>query len=317
MSTEASWLSDPSAMHDLRYWDGAAWTEHVIDAGAQSVDPPPPGLPAPLAAPAAPPPPPPPAAASPPDAPPAPAAQQPTGKLSWKDRLKQAAEQGKAVAEQAKGAVAEQQSKRAQQWAEDPNTIWWGESKGAGTSATGMSKARYRITKDRISIDTGLLGVRSEQVPLWAVKDIDVRQSLLYRGQDVGDVILQLEDPAYGVDPSGAMSMSGMTEAGTTSGEVLLDNIEGPYRVQELLMPLVSEARAKKLRERQTQYLNVNPGYGAAMAGMAAPAPAAPPPPAGPPADLSDQLRKLAALRDDGVLSEEEFAAQKARLLSG
>lgn len=309
MSTEASWLKDPSGMHDMRYWDGAAWTEHVSDAGSQSVDPAPPDLPAPMAAPASPPPPPPPAASTPPP--------QPTGKLSWKDRLKQAADQTKGLAEQAKGAVAEQQSKRTQQWAEDPNTIWWGESKGAGTSATGMSKARYRITKDRLSIDTGLLGVRSEQVPLWAVKDIDVRQSLLYRGQDVGDVILQLEDPAYGVDPSGAMSMSGMSEAGTTSGEVLLDNIEGPYRVQELLMPLVSEARAKKLRERQTQYLNVNPGYGAAMAGMAPPAPPAPPPAAGPPVDLSDQLRKLAALRDDGVLSEEEFAAQKARLLSG
>ncbi len=310
MSTEASWLKDPSGMHDMRYWDGAAWTEHVSDAGAQSLDPAPPDLPAPVAAPAAPPPPPPPAAAATPP-------PQPTGKLSWKDRLKQAADQTKGLAEQAKGAVAEQQSKRTQQWADDPNTIWWGESKGAGASATGMSKARYRITKDRISIDTGLLGVRSEQVPLWAVKDIDVRQSLLHRGQDVGDVVLQLEDPAYAVDPSGAMSMSGMSESGTTSGEVVLDNIEGPYRVQELLMPLVSEARAKKLRERQTQYLNVNPGYGAAMAGMAPPAPPAPPPAAGPPVDLSDQLRKLAALRDDGVLSEEEFAAQKARLLGG
>jgi hypothetical protein len=32
--------------------------------------------------------------------------------------------------------------------------------------------------------------------------------------------------------------------------------------------------------------------------------------------DLADQLRKLAALRDEGILTDEEFAAQKARLLS-
>jgi hypothetical protein len=32
--------------------------------------------------------------------------------------------------------------------------------------------------------------------------------------------------------------------------------------------------------------------------------------------DLADQLGRLAALRDQGVLTEEEFAAQKAKLLS-
>ncbi|MBA2624505.1 MAG: SHOCT domain-containing protein, partial [Acidimicrobiia bacterium] len=39
--------------------------------------------------------------------------------------------------------------------------------------------------------------------------------------------------------------------------------------------------------------------------------------PAGPPVDVADQLRKLASLRDEGILSDEEFAAQKARLLGG
>ena len=34
------------------------------------------------------------------------------------------------------------------------------------------------------------------------------------------------------------------------------------------------------------------------------------------PVDVADQLTKLAALRDQGVLTEEEFAAQKARLLA-
>ena len=36
----AGWLTDPSGRHQHRYWDGAAWTEHVADAGRQSVDPP-------------------------------------------------------------------------------------------------------------------------------------------------------------------------------------------------------------------------------------------------------------------------------------
>jgi hypothetical protein len=44
---------------------------------------------------------------------------------------------------------------------------------------------------------------------------------------------------------------------------------------------------------------------------------AAPPAPAPPPAaDPIEQLKELAGLRDSGVLTEEEFAAQKAKLLA-
>jgi len=45
-----------------------------------------------------------------------------------------------------------------------------------------------------------------------------------------------------------------------------------------------------------------------------------PPPPAAPPVatqSLVDQLKGLAELKDQGVLTEEEFAAQKARILAG
>jgi hypothetical protein len=41
----------------------------------------------------------------------------------------------------------------------------------------------------------------------------------------------------------------------------------------------------------------------------------APPPAAAPAADPIEQIRELAALRDSGALTEEEFAAQKAKLL--
>ena len=48
----------------------------------------------------------------------------------------------------------------------------------------------------------------------------------------------------------------------------------------------------------------------------------APPPPAAAPAqddgdDLIAQLEKLGDLRDKGILTDEEFAAQKAKLLAG
>ena len=166
---EASWLPDPGGTHELRYWDGTAWTEHVSDQGMTGVEP--------VSAPVPPPAP----AFAPPPPPAAPAAEAPApagGKLSWKDRLKQVADQGKAMADLGKQKLAEQQAKRTEQWANDPNTLWFGESKNVATSAMGVSKARYRITKDRVWIESGLLGTKTESVPLWSVKDIDVRQAV-------------------------------------------------------------------------------------------------------------------------------------------
>ena len=36
-----NWYPDPYRRHQVRYWDGARWTEHVADRGDQQVDPPP------------------------------------------------------------------------------------------------------------------------------------------------------------------------------------------------------------------------------------------------------------------------------------
>jgi Short C-terminal domain len=44
-------------------------------------------------------------------------------------------------------------------------------------------------------------------------------------------------------------------------------------------------------------------------------APAMPTPPVGEP-DVAEQIRKLAALRDEGLLSSEEFETKKAEMLS-
>ncbi|MFD8323192.1 SHOCT domain-containing protein [Kitasatospora purpeofusca] len=61
-------------------------------------------------------------------------------------------------------------------------------------------------------------------------------------------------------------------------------------------------------------------GRWAQQESYAEPAPAAPPPAAAAPAaptmeEKLDQLKDLATLKDQGVLTEEEFAAQKARIL--
>jgi hypothetical protein len=38
--TPAQWAKDPGGRHELRWWDGTRWTEHVANAGVTSIDPP-------------------------------------------------------------------------------------------------------------------------------------------------------------------------------------------------------------------------------------------------------------------------------------
>lgn len=37
---EGRWLPDPTGRHQLRHWDGAAWSVHVLDDGTPGTDPP-------------------------------------------------------------------------------------------------------------------------------------------------------------------------------------------------------------------------------------------------------------------------------------
>src|SRR3954467_4170071 len=120
---------------------------------------------------------------------------------------------------------------------------------------------------------------------------------------DIGDVVLNLDDPAFGAQQD-TVNLTGAPEHGTTSGQAVLDNIEGPYAVLDLLSPLTSEARRKKTIERQSQYVHMQPP--GVPYGM---------PPAPAQLDLVEKLRQLGQLRDAGILTEEECAAQKGKIL--
>ncbi len=39
VANPGGWHPDPARRHEQRYYDGTAWTEHVVDAGNQSTDP--------------------------------------------------------------------------------------------------------------------------------------------------------------------------------------------------------------------------------------------------------------------------------------
>lgn len=75
----------------------------------------------------------------------------------------------------------------------------------------------------------------------------------------------------------------------------------------------VQRRQAEKFATRDQQIAATRgEGYAEGMAAAAPP----PPPQAAPQVDVVTQLKELAQLGEQGVLTEEEFAAQKARLLN-
>ena len=72
----------------------------------------------------------------------------------------------------------------------------------------------------------------------------------------------------------------------------------------------VSNRVSRRQAENWAEQGQASPAY----LGGGAPAPAPPPQPAGP--DPIEQLKELAQLHQQGILTDEEFAAQKAKLLA-
>jgi putative oligomerization/nucleic acid binding protein len=74
-------------------------------------------------------------------------------------------------------------------------------------------------------------------------------------------------------------------------------------------------AVSNRVSRRQAQRWAAQDTYGQDPYGYQEPPPPSAPAPAAPAADPIEQLKQLGALHQQGILTDEEFAAQKARLL--
>ena len=158
--------------------------------------------------------------------------------------------------------------------------LWEGETKDLTSAATGgkVVKKRYRITTEYIYEDAGILGSREEQIPLWAVRDIDVKQSIIQKARNVGDVKVRVEPNEY-----------------TGKKEITLESIETPKEVRNLLNDHSRAARELRLKQQQS----VNYVGGAPVMGVSAPAAGGD--------DLIEKLTKLGALLKSGLITQESI----------
>jgi uncharacterized membrane protein YdbT with pleckstrin-like domain len=135
---------------------------------------------------------------------------------------------------------------------------------------------QYIVTDRRVIQVRGVLSKRVTDSSLEKINDVELRQSLI-----------------------GRMLNFGTVEILTASGEEganLMDRIEAPLAFKKAML------EAKHNHERGYGYLE--PAYQPSRAAPNAPA------------DIQRTLEELAALRDRGILSSDEFEAKKRELLS-
>ena len=164
----------------------------------------------------------------------------------------------------------------------DPDTLW----EAVGKPITGMGAGRYRLTKELLFFEKGMLTTTAQQIQTYEIFDVDASQSLTQKPRGVGTITLS-------------------TIRATGRERVFLDDVadfrNGVQRINEA----AHAARDAKRVKEQTQNVNY---VGAVPSATAVPQ-------AAPPVDLNAELAKLAAFHGSGVLTDEEFTAGKRKLL--
>lgn len=179
-------------------------------------------------------------------------------------------------------------------------TIWEGNKRDLTNAATGgaVVGASYRVTEDALYFQTGVVSTRAELIPLWAVLDIDVHQGITQKARGVGDLIVRLDVDHFRYGQN----------------RVVLESIEQPFEVRSIISTAANAQR--KMMLEHLHNLEIERRRAGATAfhvpGAASPSSV----PQGPSQDqVLEQLKTLAELKTAGVLTDEEFAAQKARIL--
>lgn len=152
----------------------------------------------------------------------------------------------------------------------------------AGMDFLRWRTTEYVLTSDRLIVREGIIAKSGREIPLENINDISFHQSVFERMVGSGSLVV---------------------ESAGEQGQEPFKSIPKPHLVQNEIYRQVEESRARMMQGR-------------AFAGPAPATPAAPAP--GGPSGASSvprQIEELARLRDQGLLTPEEFESKKAELL--
>ena len=140
----------------------------------------------------------------------------------------------------------------------------------------------FVLTSDRVIYRSGVIGKRGIEIPLERINTIFFQQRIFERMLGLGDLEI---------------------ESASTDGAQRFDDIKNPSAVQNEIYQQM-ESNEIKQANRISGGINVGPCR-QRRAGRTS----------GPEADIPEKIAALAALRDQGHITPEEFEAKKAELL--
>ena len=157
-----------------------------------------------------------------------------------------------------------------------------------GKPLKGFGGGRYRLTDEYLFFESGTLSLKAEQIRTHEIHDVDASQTMTQKARGVGSITL-------------------IAHRASGRERVLLEDIaetrEGVARINQT----AHDARERLRLREHTQHVNYS---GTPVHAAPAPAAAAPAP-----VDMNAELGKLAAFHQQGILTDEEFAAGKRKLL--
>jgi hypothetical protein len=172
---------------------------------------------------------------------------------------------------------------------QNPDVLW----EAVGKPMTGIGAGKYRLTNHYLFFEKGALRTDLQQVPVAALLDVDVRQSMAQKARGLGTVVVHIQ-------------------RATRVELVFLDDIPNFREGQRAINEAAHAARVKIQAWQNTSTVNYQGSHPMAQT-AAAGQPAAAETVAA--VDYVAQLEKLGQLRDAGILTDEEFQAKKVEIL--
>ncbi|MGE0880384.1 MAG: PH domain-containing protein [Acidimicrobiia bacterium] len=160
------------------------------------------------------------------------------------------------------------------------SAIWF------GARYWNWATTNFVITSDRLIFRHGVFAKSGIEIPLERVNNVNFRQSLFERILGAGDLLI---------------------ESGGEDGQQRFTDIRKPEMIQNAIHREIASAK-DRIYQPRTSFAPPPPPPGAPISGAMSGAPSGA-------TDPIEQLRRLEELRKQGVLTQAEFDAQKAKLL--
>lgn len=155
-----------------------------------------------------------------------------------------------------------------------------------GKPISRMGAGRYSLTADYLVIEKGMLSTDRQQIRAHEIFDVDGRQTMAQKARGIGTVTLHAKRSNGELESIELVDIPDFRQA----VEIINSTAE------EARIQLQRRANAKTLRHEGQQQSANNTS-------------------SSPKDDLNGELMKLAEMKSAGVLTEEEFAAAKRKLL--